>query len=381
VLAFAVGVAIPMLFIALLGRQFILKIKLAKKASIIRKSLGILIILSVFLLIYSPNLFLVSTVNQNNVASNANLSFETGYMAPPIQGTAWINSPPLNLANLKNKVILIDFWTYSCINCIRTLPYLKNWYQKYRDKGLIIIGVHSPEFAFEHDLNNVIKAVKKYDITYPVVLDNNFQTWQNYQNQFWPAHYLIDRTGKVVYQHAGEGEYAVTENNIRHLLGLAPTNPSQKEARQSEPLSPEMYFGFERAREFTSPETPAIDKSQTYSYPTDITRNRWALKGMWVMTLHNIISGGQGASIKVAFHASQVFAVMGNQAKPVVVKVLLNGKIVHDNAGDDVMNGQVVVNSSRLYHLVRLPADADGVLELIASAPGLEMYTFTFGGK
>src|SRR5262249_35582634 len=158
----------------------------------------------------------------------------------------WINSPPLTLAELRGKVVLIDFWTYSCINCLRTLPYIKDWYEKYHDKGLVIIGVHTPEFEFEHDVNNVKAAVQKLGILYPVALDNNFATWLAFNNRYWPAHYLINQDGVVVYTHFGEGEYDVTENNIRYLLGIKTkvTMPATEENPYDRYQTAETYFGF-----------------------------------------------------------------------------------------------------------------------------------------
>lgn len=380
VLAFAIGVALPMLLITLLGKKIMEKVSFFRaQAGLIRKFLGLLIILSVLLLIYSPNLFLYSST-QVPPNKGTTLTFQAKYKAPPIIGTAWINSPPLTMNDLKNKVVLVDFWTYSCINCIRTIPYLEEWYKKYHDKGFLIIGVHSPEFIFEHDLNNVKNAVKSYGITYPVVLDNNFETWQNYRNQYWPAHFLINISGEVVYQHFGEGDYVGMENAIRKLLSLPPINPTTKETvEQSVNQSPEMYFGYARANQFASPEIVTSDQASEYSYPAHLALNSWALKGIWIILSRKIIAPNPGASLKLYFHAKKVYAVMGALHQPVRVKVLLNGKPLYQNNGVDVINGQAVVSNSRLYHLVNLKTDSDGVLELITNDPSLVMYTFTFG--
>src|SRR5579862_5118600 len=216
--AFGIGAATPMLLIALFGRKIMEKLgSLKRHTTLYRKILGIIIILSVGYMIYLEGG--ISTAHADEINNTLPLSLQNGlatpYIAPSIDGIdAWINSEPLQINDLRGKVVLIDFWTYSCINCMRTLPYLNDWYRKYHDKGLVIIGVHTPEFDFEKNLDNVKNAVLQDGIKYPVALDSHFVTWQKYNNQYWPAHYLIDKKGYVVYTHFGEGEYDITENNI-----------------------------------------------------------------------------------------------------------------------------------------------------------------------
>ncbi len=323
----------------------------------------------------------------NTAPAYATLTLEKGlgtpYPAPQIAGiTAWINSQPLQLENLKGKVVLIDFWTYSCINCKRTLPYLKDWYNKYHSAGLEIIGVHTPEFEFEKDLANVKNALLAEGIKYPVALDNQFKTWENFHNRYWPAHYLIDKNGKVVYEHFGEGEYAVTENNIRFLLGkTTPASSSLgEEEGQFAAQTPETYLGFARANSFASRETAVLNRAQQYSYPNELLDNSWALQGAWIINADRIVSAQPFAGLKIHFNARKVFMVMGSATgKPISVQVLLNGEEVSAGKGDDVVHGRINVDKHTLYSVLFLPQFDNGVLQVIPSSPGLEVYTFTFG--
>ncbi|HVY55159.1 MAG TPA: cytochrome c biogenesis protein CcdA, partial [Thermodesulfobacteriota bacterium] len=268
-LCFAVGAGVPMLAIALAGRKAISKLGFfTSHSELVRKAFGVIIILSVA--------FIASGINIGTIQAgeNTDAAVSTGagkledalpepYAAPDFSGIAtWINSKPLTMKELRGKVVLIDFWTYSCINCIRTLPYIKSWDEKYRDDGLVIVGVHSPEFEFEKNADNVRKAVASNGIEYPVALDNNFDTWRNFNNRYWPAHYLIDREGRVVYTHFGEGKYDVTENNIRFLLGLE--GDMEKGRSMPAPYStnqtPETYLGYERADSYRG--TGEIDRDR-----------------------------------------------------------------------------------------------------------------------
>lgn len=321
---------------------------------------------------------LVIAFAQSNPLENA---LPNPYPAPQIAGiVAWVNSSPLTNEQLKGKVVLIDFWTYSCINCIRTLPYLKDWYGKYHSKGFEIIGVHTPEFEFEKNLDNVKSAVQKDGILYPVALDSNFVTWQNFKNLYWPAHYLIDQNGNVVYQHFGEGDYDVTENNIRYLLGMNKATTPIMAEEASFPLTPETYLGFAREQNYASPETISKGKPQTYSFPASLSENQWALQGSWIIGPEYIVSAFSQAAIKIKFNAKKVFVVMGSSnGKPIQVRVALNGAPIKDEKGKDVKEGVMTVTQHRLYEAVVLPGTDTGELQLTASDPGLEVYTFTFG--
>jgi cytochrome c biogenesis protein CcdA/thiol-disulfide isomerase/thioredoxin len=397
VLAFGIGAAVPMLFIALFGRNIMAKLGFFKThTGTFRKLLGAIIIASVgYMFFYldggfsganaSPAPLSNTAVESTNTTATTTLQkgLEKPYPAPAIDGiVAWINSPPLTLSELKGKVVLIDFWTYSCINCIRTLPYINDWYQKYHDKGLVIIGVHSPEFDFEKSLTNVKNAVAKDQIAYPVALDSQFVTWRNYQNSYWPAHYLIDKDGNVVYTHFGEGDYDVTENNIRYLLGLKETSTTEAapKATYNKPETHETYFGYNRATNYAGKEPVTKDKTAEYSYPTDLAPDQWALQGPWTVMPDHIVAAGNNAALKFNFRAGKVFIVMGNATTtPINVKLVLNGNGVNTEKGKDVVDSSINVNGHALYEAIVLNEPASGILELIPSEPGLEIYTFTFG--
>lgn len=376
-MAFSLGAVIPMFFIALFGRRLMSRAGFIKKhAGQIRQLLGVIILASVaYMIALERGYTLFST---NTTQSSGGLTLEQGllvpYPAPDINGiTSWINTAPIQMNELKGKVVLIDFWTYSCINCIRTLPYLKDWYAKYHDKGFVIIGIHSPEFDFEKNLDNVKAAVKQFGINYLVALDNQFVTWRNYQNRYWPAHYLIDKNGKVVYTHFGEGAYEVTENNIRYLLGI---NNRVVDAAPSTTdhyfLSPETYFGYARASNFSSREKIVPDASAAYTLPGELRRNEWALSGQWKIMRERSVAESRHAALQFYFHARYVYAVMGNTSdRPLHVRIILN---------DKEQAAPITVDKHTLYTLVTLDRSQDGKLKLVTDEPGLEMYTFTFGG-
>lgn len=390
-LAFAIGSAVPMLIIALLGKTFINRIDFIKKRTgVLRKIFGIIIILTTVILAYishfRPQVFASLSKPVTPASTKIKIPDESlaPYPAPALAGLGpWINSPPLTLAQLRGKVVLIDFWTYSCINCIRTLPYLLMWDKKYRDHGLVIIGVHTPEFEFEKNPDNVRQAVMRFNIHYPVALDNQYMTWNNYNNSYWPAHYLIDKNGQVVSEQFGEGHYAETERNIQILLGLpiektaalpstAPTDYTQ---------TPETYLGSDRAENFANSEPLNSGQTKLYTFPSSLSLDHWALQGEWTINAESILSHAQGAAIKIHFHAEQVYAVIGNTTgKSIQIKVLLNGQpIAQENSGADVQNGVLTVTTHRLYALAHLPQRMSGELTLIVEGPELEFYTFTFG--
>ena len=278
-------------------------------------------------------------------------------------------------------MVLIDFWTYSCINCLRTLPYLKDWYNKYQKDGFLIIGIHSPEFDFEKNLDNVKAAVKRLGIQYPVALDNRFVTWSNFQNHYWPAHYLINKEGKVVYEHFGEGAYEVTESNIRFLLGINDLNAEKPESGGAYSLgqTPETYLGYARADSSLSPEL-VRDQTASYAFPAELSDNAWALQGDWQVKEDKIISAKADAALKIHFNARKVYLVMGNNsAKPISLKVLLNGKPLSADQGADLQAGSVLVDKHAIYEILSFKVVSSGLLQVTATEPGLEIYTFTFG--
>ena len=304
------------------------------------------------------------------------------YPAPDFAGiAAWLNSPPLTMAGLRGKVVLIDFWTYSCINCVRTLPYLKAWDRKYRRDGLVIVGVHAPEFRFETRRDNVQAAVARYGIQYPVALDSSLRTWSNFHNQYWPAHYLIDRRGRVVYTHFGEGQYNVTENDIRVLLGLrSKARPDGAQVPISPVQTPETYLGALRGERFAG--TPAIVEGvpRTYRFPSVLPPDSWALRGPWSVGPQKITAQAPGAAIRLRFTARKVFLVLGTASgAPVRASIRLNGAPPKGSAGKDAPGGTVTIAHDTLYELIDQGALRDGVVEIRADAPGLEAYAFTFG--
>ena len=384
-LAFAFGAAVPMVLIAIYGRQLISRFEFFKTHSVLlRKLLGVIIIVSVAYMIIQERTGITSTTIQTQIkiATRLQDGLWRPYPAPAIGGIdTWINSTPLQLSALKGHVVLVDFWTYSCINCIRTLPYLNYYNTQYRNKGLVIIGVHTPEFDFEKNPDNVRQAVKRDEIQYSVALDNQFVTWQNFQNHYWPAHYLIDKQGRVVYEHFGEGDYDVTENNIRFLLGIdslaLPLVTSDNHPSLSE--TPETYLGYQRADADFSPPTQH-DKSVQYTFAQTLPVNAWSMQGLWQILSDKIIAKQPNASLKIHFHARHVYVVMGNgMQRPIHVSVRLNNQKQIVNAGADVHDGEILVDKESIYEVVALPEVGDGVLELITDSEGLEVYTFTFG--
>lgn len=389
IVCFALGSAVPMFVIAIFSRRLVRAIGFLRRHSeALRKILGTLIILTALLLLLSANtaaLFQPKFSNQDEVKLSEHLinPLDNPYRAPEIKGiTAWLNSDPLSLQQLRGKVVLLDFWTYSCVNCVRTLPYLKDWYQKYHDKGLVIIGIHSPEFEFEKKLENVQRAIVEEKIPYPVALDNNFGTWLAFHNRYWPAHYLIDPKGFVVYQSFGEGDYQVTENNIRVLLGLnknkITSKPSSSVAGNQ---TPETYLGYERASAFYGAPLLQQDQDQYYSLPSSLPKDGWAMQGKWFVSAQSIAPKEPKAILQLHFYASKVYTVAGNtKDRPVIVNVMLNGEpIPQELSGKDVQNGKLVIDEHRLYEVVNLKSADEGSLQLIPQKTNVAFYTFTFG--
>ena len=290
------------------------------------------------------------------------------------------------------KVILVDFWTYSCINCQRTLPYLTSWYEKYRDSGLEMVGIHSPEFEFEKDQENVQKAVEKWGVEYPVVLDNDFGTWKNYQNRYWPHKYLIDIDGFIVYDHIGEGAYDETERKIQELLvermeklgqaGQVSTDISTPEGVEEvdyvRQRSPEVYFGALR-NELMGNGLKLKVGEQDLSTPENTLQNMFYLDGRWNITEEFITNLEPRAKITFKYQGEKVFMV-ARADSDVTLTILLDGKPISEQAGSDVKNSQVIVSQDGLYRLVEDPNGwGEHTLEIIIENPGLEAFTFTFG--
>jgi cytochrome c biogenesis protein CcdA/thiol-disulfide isomerase/thioredoxin len=318
-----------------------------------------------------------------------------GNLPPLDDAVQWLNSPPLTAQALKGKVVLVDFWTYSCINCLRSLPYVKAWAEKYRDQGLVVIGVHAPEFAFERDVGNVTKAMKDLGINYPVAIDNDFKVWRAFNNQYWPAHYFADAQGRIRYHHFGEGEYAESERVIQQLLreagaakvadGLinASAEGVQLAPDMTEVQSPETYVGYQRAEHFV-PETSLVpDKVSAYSAPSQLALNDWSLDGQWNVGPERATSSAPASRIVYRFHARDLHLVLGPGAdhKPVRFKVLVDGKAPGDAHGTDVApDGSGNVTEQRLYQLVRQTGGVtDRTFSIEFLDPGVSAYAFTFG--
>ena len=315
---------------------------------------------------------------------------------PPLNGAVqWLNSPPLDAQALKGKVVLVDFWTYSCINCLRTLPYVKAWAEKYRDQGLVVIGVHAPEFAFERDVGNVTKAMKELGINYPVAIDNGYKIWRAFNNEYWPAHYFADAQGRIRYHHFGEGDYAESERVIQQLLreagaktvadGLinADAQGVQQAPDMNQVLSPETYVGYQRAEHFV-PETGLVpDKVATYNPPANLTLNDWSLGGQWAVGAEQATASAPASRIVYRFHARDLHLVLGPGAdgKPVRFNVSIDGQAPGDAHGVDVAaDGSGRVTEQRLYQLVRQTDEVkDRTFTIEFLDPGVSAYAFTFG--
>jgi cytochrome c biogenesis protein CcdA/thiol-disulfide isomerase/thioredoxin len=306
-------------------------------------------------------------------------------LAPELDGgTAWVNSEPLKLsAELKGKVVLIDFWTYSCINCIRTFPYLTQWYESYKDKGFVIIGVHAPEFEFEKNQANVKQAMKDFRITYPVVQDNEFKIWRAYQNQYWPAHYLIDKDGRVRYTHFGEGKYQETENKIRELLGESPMEvTNQFEGALTRPQTHETYLGHLRADAYPLQLKVEPDVTKQYSYTGLLADDAVVLNGAWNVQKEYAVSEASSSTTSLNFLAQKVHLVLsGKEDRSYLVRVLLDGEPVPKKYWTSDMNerGEIVVDEARKYDIINLGEDYGRYTIDLQFPAGVEAYAFTFG--
>jgi thiol-disulfide isomerase/thioredoxin len=292
--------------------------------------------------------------------------------APDFRGVElWLNTEPLTLEALRGKVVLIDFWTYSCVNCLRTLPHVRAWYERYRVAGLVVVGVHTPEFSFEREAENVREAVSDLEIEYPVALDNGYETWNAWGNQFWPAKYFIDRRGHVRFAHFGEGAYEESEHVIRTLLaepGLPrPVSASIGDETPEGVQTPETYLGYERIERFVGSKI-VKDREATYRLPEVFPFGHLAYGGRWTVEGERIVAG-QGARLKLSFHANEVFLVLGTSGGEERVDVRVDGRRV----------GTVRVTADRLYRLARIPGEKQNHVLDLRFSPGTEAYAFTFG--
>lgn len=408
--AYSLGTAIPMFAITYGGRALLQKVPwLLKNTGNIQKVFGILMIVvavgiffnldrkfQAYVLEIFPQYGTGLTALEDNkavqnqlknVSEEKTLKDTVNNMVYPdapdfIPGGDWLNSKPLTMRELRGKVVLVDFWTYTCINCIRTLPYLKSWYEKYSNLGFVIVGVHTPEFEFEKDVDNLKNAIKDYGLKYPVMQDNNYDTWKAYENHYWPAHYLIDKNGKIRYTHFGEGEYDTTEKTIQKLLNETGAKADKKIDNQKysvESQTPETYLGYERMSGFASQDQIVHDSSSSYSLPKELDQNNFAFGGNWIVEKESAMPQ-KGAVLEYNFNAKNVYLVMTPEKNSSRVKVYLDGEVVSSSSkGEDVIDGIITVNSNRLYRLINLPSSQKHILKLEFLDGGISVFAFTFG--
>jgi thiol-disulfide isomerase/thioredoxin len=402
--AYSLGLGLFMLLISIFGQSLIRRVKgLANPDGVFRKVLGIIFVLVGILILSGQTtrlkvylskfeLFDSSRIERKfsgteteDVAFNVN----EPYLAPELVGIdGWVNSQGETLENLKGKVVVIDFWTYSCINCIRTLPSLTGWYEKYKDDGLVVIGVHTPEFQFEKKKENVQRAAKQYNINYPIALDNEYSTWNAFKNRAWPAHYFIDKDGKVRHLKYGEGSYEQNEMVIRQLLKEAGANLDEGKTIVDDkvPVSnlqtAETYLGYTRGREKFLNERESIhDEPKNYAYVDDFQNGEWTLNGDFIVNEEEITSLSEGSKLKFKFSAKELYLVMSADTES-RVRVKANGKYLSPTnfGGSDVDNdGYVLVKESDLFRLFKSEKfEKDVELEL-EFGKGVKAYAFTFG--
>jgi cytochrome c biogenesis protein CcdA/thiol-disulfide isomerase/thioredoxin len=385
-IAYALGAAVPMLAIAYGGRAAASGLRSFRAhAGAIRVALGVVIAACAFLIVFHVDRTLQTKIGDYTAAlqhaekscyarkrlgyrcNRESLDLADFGTAPGFRGISdWFNSKPLSLEQLRGKVVLVDFWTYSCINCLRTLPHLKAWWRDYEHAGLEIVGVHTPEFAFEHDPSNVRAAVKQLGVTWPVALDPDYATWNAYRNEYWPAEYLIDKEGHVRNEHFGEGDYDRTERLIRRLLGEPGAARAElADMTPTEAMTPETYLGYEHRLDRYVGSRPLPDTVARYTAPARITQNGWALSGRWRLGAEHSTAVAD-ARLVLHFHAKDVYLVMGGRGR---VGVLVDNHMLETIR---------VRGISRLYSVVRMPHVLDAQLRLSFS-PGVSVYSFTFG--
>jgi thiol-disulfide isomerase/thioredoxin len=320
---------------------------------------------------------------------------DEGRLASFDGATGWLNSEPLTPEGLRGRVVLVDFWTYTCINWLRTLPYRRAWDAKYREAGLTLIGVHTPEFGFERDLDNVVAQSRALGVEYPIAVDSDYGVWRAFENHYWPALYLAGADGRLRYHHFGEGEYAMTEMAIQQLvldsgadvtdLDLVTVEPRGLEvaADWRNVRSPETYLGYRQATGFASAAVAKLDATAVYTASTELTLNRWDLSGTWTVAGHAVVLNEPGGRLAFGFHARDVNLVMGPASKGVAIpfRAYLDGEVVVDAHGSDVgSDGRGVVTDQRTYQLIRQPTPiVHRRFEIEFLDAGVEAYCFTFG--
>jgi cytochrome c biogenesis protein CcdA/thiol-disulfide isomerase/thioredoxin len=415
-LTYAAGAAVSLALALLVGgRVFAVMKRSLGAGEWIRRALGVLVLCGVAAIALGADTGLLTRVSLASTSGIEQKLIDSVRPTPatpapqpkagdslPVEGelpslsgaTQWFNTAPLTPESLRGKVVLVDFWTYSCINCIRSLPYVNAWAQKYRDHGLVVIGVHSPEFAFEKDPANVAKAIKDFGITYPVAVDSNYAIWQAFNNEYWPAHYFIDAHGQIRAHHFGEGDYAGSEDMIRRLLtdagyknlpgGYVQPGASGAEAASSGAVdrSPETYVGYARSENFAGGQI-AHDDRWDYHAPAQLQVNQWAFNGNWNVGEQSASLVQPNGSIVYRFRGRDLHLVLGpdEDGKPVRFRVTIDGKAPGEDHGADIdTNGNGTVTGQRLYQLVRQAhGNGDRVFEITFLDPGVHAYAFTFG--
>lgn len=404
-LAFAVGAALPLLFFALAGRRVAERVAaFRRRQREIRLFAGVVTILLAVALVFNlpavlqraipdytaalqeqvggeeqlrEQLNLGGLVNEQNAelsnCTNGAPELERCGTAPDIRGiTTWLNTPggaPVDLKSLRGKVVLIDFWAYSCINCQRATPHLVDWYDAYRDRGFEVIGVHTPEYAFEKVQANVVSGAKDLGITYPIAMDNAFSTWTNYRNRYWPAHYLIDKQGVVRHIKFGEGDYATTERLIRQLLtdgdeAALPAATERSDSTPTAPTTPETYFSVGKVVNYGG--TGVYDEgTHTYDFPARLAEDRFALRGPWALDYQGVTAQSDGAAIKLNYHARNVYLVVGGTGTVRVTR-------------DGVTTELAVSGPPNMRQIIADDNDGAGTVE-VAFDEGLQAYSFTYG--
>ena len=409
-LAYALGAATSLGLALLIGGRVFVAMKRSLGAGAwVRRGLGAAVLVGVAAIALGADTGLLSRLSFANtsrleqalvdkapVAAAADKGpMHDGTLASLAGATAWINSPPLTAQALRGKVVLVDFWTYSCINCLRSLPYVEAWAERYKDQGLVVIGVHAPEFAFEKNVDNVRKAVHDLHISYPVAIDNDYVIWRAFENSFWPAHYFIDAGGRLRAHHFGEGDYAGSERTIQMLLaeagrkGVATDVVSiagqGAEAASNGALvkSPETYVGYARAANFAALGGEVHDAEHLYSAPAAPALNQWGLQGAWTVGARQAVSDAPGGAVRYRFHARDLHMVLGSGpgARSVRFRILLDGQAPGaDHGADADARGFGTVTAQRLYQLVRQKGSpADRTFEIQFLDPGVQVFTFTFG--
>ena len=404
IVAYVIGLSIMLLLIGFIGQKLVRKMRFAANPrGWFQRTIAILFIVVGLLIITGYDKQFQTFISQNTpfdfdglsaklIPATSDRESKSGvlnvepYAAPELTGLQdWINSDPQTIEELEGKVVLIDFWTYSCINCIRTQPYLKSWYETYKDSGFEIIGVHAPEFAFERSKKNVENATEKAGLKYPIALDNNFSTWAAYENQYWPATYLIDAEGQVRRYHAGEGQYKETEQAIRQLLEEKGSNvPDEMSDVDNDGMSvregqtPETYLGTRRASDYQGAQ-PLVSGEHVFTQAALPAVNDWTLDGKWKVNGEGVTAVGD-ASLTIRVAAKDLYLVTGSDARG-KIGVSVNGKSISSNdSGSDVDDSQVDVSMAQLYEVVSFDKFTKDATIRLAVPDGVQLNAFTFGG-